>query len=115
MSDILRDYEMVVIATAQLDDEGLANLTQRISGWITSANGAVSETNVGGRRSMLFPIKKQTEGIYLQVNFQLTPSASRELERSLRLDEKIIRHLKGFEPKFADQLIRETGIRVESS
>ena len=29
--------------------------------------------------------------------------------------EKIIRHLKGFEPKFADQLIRETGIRVESS
>lgn len=28
--------------------------------------------------------------------------------------EKIIRHLKGFEPKFADQLIRETGIRVES-
>lgn len=93
MSDILRDYEMVVIATAQLDDEGLANLTQRISGWITSANGAVSETNVWGRRSMLFPIKKQTEGIYLQVNFQLTPSASRELERSLRLDEKIIRHL----------------------
>jgi len=28
---------------------------------------------------------------------------------------KIIRHLKGFEPKFADQLTRETGIRVESN
>lgn len=27
--------------------------------------------------------------------------------------EKIIRHLKTFEPKFADQLMRETGIRVE--
>ena len=93
MSDVLRDYEMVVIATAQLDDEGLANLTNRISGWITTANGTVSETNVWGRRSMLFPIKKQTEGIYLQVNFQLTPSASRELERNLRLDEKVIRHL----------------------
>ena len=93
LSDILHAHKKIVIATAQLDDEGLANLTQRISGWITSANGAVSETNVWGRRSMLFPIKKQTEGIYLQVNFQLTPSASRELERSLRLDEKIIRHL----------------------
>lgn len=28
---------------------------------------------------------------------------------------KIIRHLKSFEPKFADQLIRETGIRVEAT
>ncbi len=93
MSDILRDYEMVVIAAPQLDDEALSTLTQRISGWITGANGAVSETNVWGRRSMLYPIKKQTEGIYVQFNFQLAPSASRELERSLRLDEKVIRHL----------------------
>lgn len=29
------------------------------------------------------------------------------------LAEKIIRHLKTFEPKFAEQLVRETGIRVE--
>ena len=93
MSDIIRDYEMVVIAAPQLDDEALSTLTQRISGWITGANGAVSETNVWGRRSMLYPIKKQTEGIYVQFNFQLAPSASRELERSLRLDEKVIRHL----------------------
>ena len=93
MSDILRDYEMVVIAAPQLDDDGLSTLTQRISGWITGANGAVSETNVWGRRSMLYPINKQTEGIYVQLNFQLAPSASRELERNLRLDEKVIRHL----------------------
>ena len=93
MSDLMRDYEMVVIAASQLDDEGLSSLNQRISGWITGANGAVSETNVWGRRSMLYPIKKQTEGIYVQFNFQLTPSASRDLERNLRLDEKVIRHL----------------------
>lgn len=93
MSDILRDYEMVVIAAPQLDDEGLSTLTQRISGWITGANGAVAETNVWGRRNLLYPIKKQTEGIYVQFNFQLAPSASRELERNLRLDEKVIRHL----------------------
>jgi small subunit ribosomal protein S6 len=93
MSEILRNYEMVVIAASQLDDEGLATLTQRVSGWITGANGTVSETNVWGRRSLMYPIKKQTEGIYVQFNFELAPSASRELERSLRLDEQIIRHL----------------------
>jgi len=29
----------------------------------------------------------------VKVDFQLSPSAARELERSLRLDEQIIRHL----------------------
>jgi len=93
MSDILRNYEMVVIAAPQLDDEGLANLTQRINGWITGANGTTSDPNVWGRRPLMYAINKQTEGIYVQFNFQLAPSASRELERSLRLDEQVIRHL----------------------
>ena len=93
MSDILRDYEMIVIAAPQLDDEGLSTLTQRVSGWITGANGTVTNVNVWGRRSLAYAINKQTEGYYVQFNFQLLPSASRELERSLRLDEKVIRHL----------------------
>jgi small subunit ribosomal protein S6 len=93
MSDIMRDYEMIVIAAPQLDDEGLAVLTQRVTSWITGASGTVTNTNVWGRRSLAYAIKKHTEGYYVQFNFQLLPSASRELERNLRLDEKIIRHL----------------------
>ncbi len=93
MSDVLRDYEMVYIAVPQLDDEGLATLNQRVAGWITAANGTVTDTNVWGRRKLTYAIRKQTEGIYIQINFQLTPSATRELERNLRLDEQVIRHL----------------------
>ena len=93
MSDILRDYELIVIAAPQLDEEGVSNLTQRVSGWITGAKGTVTNTNVWGRRSLAYAIKKQTEGYYVQFNFQLLPSASRELERNLRLDENVIRHL----------------------
>lgn len=93
MSDVLRDYEMVYIAVPQLDDEGLATLNERLASWITSANGTVTDTNVWGRRKLTYAISKQTEGIYIQINFQLTPSATRELERSLRLDEQVIRHL----------------------
>ena len=93
MSDVLRDYEMIYIAVPQLDDESLATLNQRVAGWITSANGTVTDTNVWGRRKLTYAIRKQTEGIYIQINFQLTPSATRELERNLRLDEQVIRHL----------------------
>lgn len=93
MSDVLRDYEMVYIAVPQLDDEGLATLNQRVAGWIAAGNGTVTDTNVWGRRKLTYAIRKQTEGIYIQINFQLTPSATRELERNLRLDEQVVRHL----------------------
>lgn len=93
MSDAPRDYEMVVIAVPTLDDEGLAALNQRVSGWITAAKGTITDTNVWGRRKLAYPIRKQTEGIYVQMNFQLAPSASRELDHQLRLEEQIMRHL----------------------
>ncbi len=93
MSTDIRNYEMVLIAVPQLDDEGLATLTERVAGWITTANGTVTGTNVWGRRQLAYAIRKYTEGVYVVVNFQLAPSATRELERNLSLDEQIIRHL----------------------
>lgn len=93
MSDAMHDYELVLIAVPQLDDEAVATLTQRVAGWITAANGTVTNTNVWGRRQLAYAIRKLTEGIYVQLNYQMNPAASRELDRNLRLDEQIIRHL----------------------
>jgi small subunit ribosomal protein S6 len=93
MSNVSRDYELVVIATPQLDEQGLANLSERISGWITTHGGAVAGVNVWGRRSLAYAIGKQREGIYVQFNCQMPPSASREIERSLRIDEQVLRSM----------------------
>lgn len=93
MSDVLRDYELVVIADPTLDEEGVATLNQRVAEMISAGNGTVTNTNVWGRRKLTYSIRKQTEGIYVQINFQMAPSASRELERMLKLDEQIIRYL----------------------
>lgn len=93
MSDAMHEYELVLIAVPQLDDEAVATLTQRVTGWITAANGVIAGTSVWGRRQLAYAIRKLTEGIYIQINFQMNPAASRELDRNLRLDEQIIRHL----------------------
>ena len=88
-----RDYELVVIAVPQLEDQGVVALTARIAGWITGAGGTVIKSNVWGRRPLAYAIRKFSDGIYVQFDYQLAPSASRELERNLRIDEQIIRHL----------------------
>ena len=93
MSNTMRDYELVLITVPQLEEEALATLIQRVSGWITAGNGTVTGTNVWGRRQLAYAIRKLTEGIYVVINFQLDPGSTRELDRNLRLDEQIIRHL----------------------
>lgn len=93
MSNIMRDYELVLITVPQLEEEALATLIQRVTGWIAAGNGTVTGTNVWGRRNLAYAIRKLTEGIYVVLNFQLDPSSTRELDRNLQLDEQIIRYL----------------------
>ena len=93
MPENTRDYELIVIVVPQLDDQGIATAIARYNNWIVAADGTVSGTNVWGRRALAYAIKKQTDGVYVQLNFQLAPGKSRELERNLRIDEQVIRHL----------------------
>lgn len=93
MPENTHNYELVAIFVPQLDDQGIAAAIERYTNWITTAGGAIGSTNVWGRRALAYPIKKQRDGVYVQFNFELPPTSSRELERNLRIDEQVIRHL----------------------
>ncbi len=86
-------YEMVVIAVPDLDEQGVTALNERISNWITAAGGSAPQTNVWGKRRLAYAIGKRTDGIYVQFNYQMDPAASRNLDRNLRIDEQVIRHM----------------------
>ena len=93
MDVISRNYELILIAVPELDEQGVPTLTERVTGWITSAQGNVTKTSVWGRQRLAYAIRKQTEGIYILFNTELAPSATRDLERNLRIDQQVIRHL----------------------
>jgi len=93
MPENMHDYELVVIVVSQLDEQGVAAVIERYTNWITASGGTVGSTNIWGRRVLAYAIKKHTDGVYVQFNFQLPPTKSRELERNLRIDEQVIRHL----------------------
>ena len=93
MAEHMHDYEMVVIAVPELDDQGIATFNERVTGWIKAGGGTDPQTNVWGRRRLAYGIRKHTDGIYVQYNYQMVPTASRDLDRNLRIDEQVIRHL----------------------
>jgi small subunit ribosomal protein S6 len=86
-------YELVFIVIPTVEDEGLQQQVETVTGRIAQLGGEVSKVDVWGRRRMAYPIRKFTDGQYVLLHMQMPPAAVTELERELKLAEPILRHL----------------------
>jgi small subunit ribosomal protein S6 len=89
----LRDYELIVIVSPEVPEEELPSHLDRINEFITNKGGSVPEVERWGKRKLAYPIKHFREGNYVLTRFKLEPGKTAELEASLRISEKILRHL----------------------
>lgn len=89
----LRKYELVWILGSDADEDQGTESVEKITSLVTDAGGEVSGTDVWGKRTLAYPIQKNTEGYYLQANFELDGAKAPELERAIDADQSIIRHL----------------------
>ncbi len=89
----MNEYELMTIVRTELDEEGLQALNERVADLIRTGGGEVLETLHMGRRTLAYPIAKQREGFYVLFRLRLPPAATAALERSLRLNDKVLRHL----------------------
>ena len=89
----MRDYEIATILNLDLDESGLAALTEAIEGWIVAAGGEVAARDNWGRRKLAYPITKRQEGHYVFWYAGLPPTAPAELERQMGLNEDVLRFM----------------------
>lgn len=90
----MRDYELTFIVRAQLEDEALTALVDRVQGWVTADNhGKVVRRDLWGRRRLAYPINKEREGLYIFMLIQAEPAQIAAVERNLRITEEIMRFL----------------------
>ena len=89
----LRDYEMVIVISPELDEDKFNAALDGISKLITDIGGVVSEIKQWGKRKLAYPIKKFSEGNYILTRLQLQPAMGKELEVKLQISEDVLRHL----------------------
>lgn len=89
----MRDYELMVVLSPDLDEAGVDATTERLGTQIGGRGGEVVDVQKWGRRRLAYPIAKHRDGFYTVAKLKLTPEAAEPLERSLRLNESVIRHL----------------------
>lgn len=89
----MRDYEVLYIVRADLDDEKVQDAVRRVNTLIERSGGAVERTNLWGKRKLAYEVKHQKEGSYVLQDFQFEPSRVPELEAALKITEEVLRHL----------------------
>ena len=89
----MRDYEILYIVRADLDDDKVQDIIKRVNTLIEKAGGSVERTNVWGKRKLAYEVKHQKEGSYVLQDFQIGPDRVPELEAALKITEEVLRHL----------------------
>lgn len=91
--EIQHEYELVYILQPDLDEQSILAVNERVEQHVASSNGAMTTTELWGRRTLAYPIKKHFEGHYILQRFTLDPDKVTELDRILRLNENVMRYL----------------------
>jgi small subunit ribosomal protein S6 len=89
----LRDYEVLYIVRADLDEEKVQDAVKRVNTLIERSGGTIERTNLWGKRKLAYEVKHQKEGSYVLQDFQFDPSRVPELEAALKITEEVLRHL----------------------
>jgi small subunit ribosomal protein S6 len=89
----LRDYEILYIVRADLDDEKVQEVVKRVNTLIERAGGTPERTNLWGKRKLAYEVKHQKEGSYVLQDFWIPAERVPELESALKITEEVLRHL----------------------
>ena len=86
-------YETVIIARQDISSQQVETLTEAASAFITNGGGNVAKVEQWGLRNLAYKIKKNRKGHYVLLNIDAPADAVKEMERNLRLNEDVLRHM----------------------
>ena len=86
-------YENVFIARQDVPTTQVETLTNQFAELVTSLGGTVSKKEYWGLRSLTYRIKKNRKGHYTLLNIDAPSAAVKEMERTMSINEDIIRFL----------------------
>jgi len=86
-------YESTFIARPDISSQQVDGLAEQFREILTEAGGEIAKTEYWGLRSLAYRIKKNRKGHYYFMNIDAPPEAIDAMERTMRINEDVIRYL----------------------
>lgn len=86
-------YELTYIINPVLEDDQYKEIIEKYTGLIKENDGEVDEVDEWGIRKFEYEMDGKTSGFYVNAYFEAPGELIEKLERTLRIDDNIMRYL----------------------
>ncbi len=89
----MNHYEILYLISGAVTEDELTPIKQKVSDIISKSGGSISYEGSLGKRKLAYRIEDIRHGYYLLFEFDAEPRAIMAIDRELRLDPEVVRHL----------------------
>ena len=89
----MKNYETLFITNSQLTEDEQTAMVEKYTSVIENTKGKVVNVDKWGKRVLAYPIENETDGFYTLINFEGTGETVNELDRKMKIEEKVMRHI----------------------
>ncbi|ABO51808.1 SSU ribosomal protein S6P [Desulforamulus reducens MI-1] len=89
----MRNYEVMYIIKPEVEEEKVTALMEKFKSVVEEKGAEVTKLDKWGKRRLAYEINKIKEGIYVLMQFKAEPAASAELDRVMKINDDIVRHM----------------------
>ena len=86
-------YETLFILHPEIPEAQVRETLDRVRRLIEGMEGQVNEIQDWGIRELAYPIRKQPRGTYVLAQYSARPEVVKELERTLKLADEVLRFI----------------------
>ena len=118
---ISRPYEAIIMMDPDATEQDQKDLMKKNKGIVESFSGEMNHVDTWGKRKLANPVGTKNRAIFFHSTFKASPDAIAELERTMLLNEKVLRvihtrledsvslqkHVENFKEQLADTLKKE--------
>ena len=87
----MKNYELLTILKPSLDSDEVDKVVEKLGAEIAEMGGKVLSTDKIGRKKLAFDVQNFRDGFFVSTILSLPAEKVAELNRSLRLNENVIR------------------------
>jgi small subunit ribosomal protein S6 len=89
----MKRYETIYIVNPNLDADSIKEVITKFSEQIKKLKGYIVKVNEWGKRRLAYEVKRFDKGYYVMLDFCGLPGVVKELERGLKLDDRVLKYL----------------------
>ena len=89
----MKAYELLYIVDPSSNEEVRAGVSARIDAAIAGQGGTIDSVEDWGKRKLAYEIDGLSEGDYILIDFHADPDHIAELDRVLRINDNVQRHM----------------------